>query len=255
MPTGFENAGRGRRQGRRARHGGNFGRRTRARNRDIRSEKNRLSQQSRSENVDDANSSVSGTINSLIARQTFMSVENNRARVLRELTGISDDTRSMMDGNFQEFMSHRREYLTLELIAEKDRVINRVRTAAARANWSREETEEAREKNRELMRVVRTGMSQEEADAARERNRQSMQDVRDREQRRFGEATACSFPAQQPRVCEGTRNEVKASTKFAANLCGFILVLSYSHLIWPSIIVAIISCYVYFSSKSSVKFF
>ena len=76
MPTGFENAGRGRGQGRRARRGGNFGRRTRARNRDIRSEKKRLSQQSQSEHVDDANSSVSDTTNSQTARQTFMSVEN-----------------------------------------------------------------------------------------------------------------------------------------------------------------------------------
>ena len=249
MPTGFENVGRGRGRGRRARRGGNIGRRTRVRNRNIRSEQNRLSQQlqsndSMSENVVSNANSSAGTRSSQTARQTFMSVESNRARVLRELTGISDETRSMMDGNFQEFMSHRREYLTLEQIAEMDRVINRVQTADSRANRSQEQADEARERHRELMREVRSrmsqeeagvarernreqmqhararmsqeetesarersreqmqdfraGMTQEETDLARERNRQSMQDARDREQRRYREARARSFPAQQP---------------------------------------------------------
>ena len=249
MPTGIENAGRGRGRGRRARRGGNIGRRTRVRNRNIRSGQNRLSQQLQSSDnmaenvVRDANRST-GATSSQTSRQTFMSVESNRARVLRELTGISDDARSMMDGNFQEFMSHRREYLNLEQIAEMDRVINRVQTADSRANRSQEQADEARERHRELMREVRArmsqeeadvarernreqmqrararmsqedtdvarersreqmqdlraGMSQEETDLARERNRQSMQDARDREQRRYREARARSFPAQQP---------------------------------------------------------
>ena len=80
MPTGFENAGRGRGQGRRARRRGNVGGRTRARNRNIRSEQNILSQQLQSHDTDsmpenvgsDANSST-GTTSSQTARQTFMS--------------------------------------------------------------------------------------------------------------------------------------------------------------------------------------
>ena len=120
MPTGFSNAGRGRGQGRRARRGANIGRHTRARNRDIRSQQNRLSQQSNANVTESdgniARNSANGITNSQAVRQTFMSVESNRARVLRELTDVSDDTRSFMDRNFQEFMSHRREYMTLEQI-------------------------------------------------------------------------------------------------------------------------------------------
>ena len=176
MPTGFENTGRGRGQGRRPRRRGNFGGHARARNRDMRSQQ---SNDAMSDDVDNAaGSSVNGTTNSQTARQTFMSVESNRARVLRELTGISDDARSMMDGNFQEFMSHRGEYMTLEQIAEMDRAINRVRTADTRANRSHEEMEEARERRREQMRRARARMSQEEADAARGRDRENRQQAR-----------------------------------------------------------------------------
>ena len=83
MPTGFENAGRGRGQGRRPRRRGSFGRRVPARNRDIRSQQ---SNDAMSDDVDNtASSSVNGATSSRTARQTFMSIESNRARVLREL--------------------------------------------------------------------------------------------------------------------------------------------------------------------------
>ena len=175
------NPSRGRGQGRRARRRGNIGRHTRQRNAVERSRQQSQPSDNNdnvalAENSGSNGSSINiGTANSQAARQTFMSSERNRERVLQELTGISDDARFMMDGNFQEFMSHRREYMTLEQIAEMDRVINRMRTTDARDN-----------------------MSQEEANEARERNRQRMQDARDREQRRYREATARSFPAQQP---------------------------------------------------------
>ena len=211
MPTGFSDAGRGRGQGRRARRGGNIGRHTRARNRNIRSQQNRLSQESNNvENI--ASSSVNGTTNSQAARQTFMSVESNRARVFRELTDVSDDTRSLMDRNFQEFMSHRRDYMTLEQVAEMDRVINRIRTADARGNMSQEEVDgarerdrerralatanlfpqeatQARERRREQMREARATMSQEETAEARERNRERMQDAREGMSREEADAT------------------------------------------------------------------
>ena len=89
----------GSRQGRRALRRGNFGTRTRARNRIIGSEQNRLSQQLKSYETDsisetvvsDASSST-GITSSQTAKQTFMSmslsVESNRASVLGEFTGI-----------------------------------------------------------------------------------------------------------------------------------------------------------------------
>ena len=73
-------------------------------------------------------------------RASFMSDEGNRARVRENLASIiSDEALSAMDRNFQEFMSHRREYMTLEQIDAMDREINRVRTATARANMSDEQ--------------------------------------------------------------------------------------------------------------------
>ena len=79
MPTGFDNVGRGRGQGRRARRGGNFGGRTRARNGNVRSEQNRLSQQLQSndsmlEDVDSANSSTGSQKHRQIIPQIFAGI-------------------------------------------------------------------------------------------------------------------------------------------------------------------------------------
>ena len=62
------------------------------------------------------------------AREVFMADAANRERVLLHMTSLSDDQqRELVSGNFEEFMSHRSEHMSVEQIAELDRVINRVR--------------------------------------------------------------------------------------------------------------------------------
>ena len=111
-------------------------------------------------------------------RATFMSDEGNRARVLENLTNISDEALSAMDQNFQEFMSHRREYMTLEQIAEMDRVVNRLRTSAARSNMTDEQRAAYNARHRELQADARAQMSDEQRASQNEVRRERSSQLR-----------------------------------------------------------------------------
>jgi hypothetical protein len=102
----------------------------------------------------------------------FMSVEENRSRVLERLTNISDDARSALVRDYREFKSHRREYMSSVQITEMDRVINRLRSSLRRANLTPEQREAQKVYDRVRICLRREFMTPEQKALENERNRE-----------------------------------------------------------------------------------